>query len=200
MLSTTQQSCKTLQDLLLDLHSTPIGFNMAPPWEILHSRNFQHPGKPTTPVNMEQVHNYLLLKKEMQKTHFDRAHGARELQELSPSQEVLFWSLAEDEFIPGTIVDKAIPPCSYIIEVEGKCFHKTREHIRPIHLNIPVPSTSEQFPMHSAKTLQPSHIPKPNPHHKSVPQPKKYLPIPSLCPFSCIPRLAPTTFPAWALS
>ena len=65
-----------------------------------------------------------------------------------------------------------------------------REHIRPIHLNIPVGKTPKQQPpkpeAHSPVT---SHIPKPNPSLKSVYQPKKYLPQPSLHPPSCIPKL-----------
>ena len=48
--------------------------------------------------------------KQSQKTHFDRAHGARELPELGPGQEVLFRSAADDEYIPGTIVDKGTKP------------------------------------------------------------------------------------------
>ena len=41
------------------------------------------------------------------KTHFDQSHGTRELQELGPGQEVLFRSPTDDEYIPGTIVNKA---------------------------------------------------------------------------------------------
>ena len=69
---------------------------------------------------MKRVCNFLLSRKQSQKTHFDWSHGARELQELGPSQEVLFRSPEDDKYIPGTIVNKAIKPHSYIIEAKGK--------------------------------------------------------------------------------
>ena len=43
-----------------------------------------------------------------------------------------------DQYIPGTILDKITVPCSYTIEAQGKWYCRTREHIRPIHLRIPV--------------------------------------------------------------
>ena len=41
-LSTSQDSKVSIEDLLLDLHSTPIGPNMPSPQEILHNRTFQY--------------------------------------------------------------------------------------------------------------------------------------------------------------
>ena len=105
-LSTTQESRKSLVDLLLDLQSPPIRPYLPSPKEILHNKTFQYPGKPTTPNDMEQVCNYLLSKKQTQKTHFNRAHGTRELPELGLGQEVLFWSPTDNEYIPGTMVNK----------------------------------------------------------------------------------------------
>ena len=46
------------------------------------------------------------------KDNFDQSHGARELEELGPSQELLFRSPADDVYIPGTIADKATEPHS----------------------------------------------------------------------------------------
>ena len=69
---------------------------------------------------MEWVCYYLLSKKQTQKTHFDRAHGARELSELGLGQDVLFQSPADDEYIPQITVDKATDPLSYIVEAKGK--------------------------------------------------------------------------------
>ena len=56
---------------------------------------------------MESVRNYLLSHKQYQKAQFDKAHGAHDLPELGPRQEVLFWSPVEDEYITRTIVDKS---------------------------------------------------------------------------------------------
>ena len=129
---------------------------MPSPWGILHNRTFECPSKHTILGNMGRVWNYLLSKKQTQKTHFDKAHGARELPELSLSQEVLFRSPANDEYIPGTIIDKATKPHSYIIEAQGKQFCRTREHIRPILLNIPVPKDLRLLPL---SPLSISHSP-----------------------------------------
>ena len=112
MLSSTHESGKSLKELLLDLHSTPIGPNMPSLQEILHSRTFQHPRKPSTPVNMECACSFLLLRKHSQKQHFNCAHNARELQQLDPGQEVF-------------IINKASAECIYIIEAQGKCYCRT---------------------------------------------------------------------------
>ena len=106
--------------------------------EILHNRTFQLPSKPSVPVNMERVQNFLLSRKQSQKTHFDQSHSAHELTELSPNQEVLFRSPANGEYVPGTIINKGTKPCSYIVDTQGKHYHHTREHLRPINLDLPV--------------------------------------------------------------
>ena len=126
-----------------------------------------------------------MSKKQSQKTHLDRANGARELPELGPSQKVLFRSPTDDEYIPGTIINKATEPHSYIIEALGKWFCRTREHIRPIHLNITaLKAPKQQSPKPTTNTPLPSHIPKPN----SFPTLKSTFP--NLC---CIP---PVAFPS----
>ena len=94
----------------------------------------------------------------------------------------------EDDYIPRAIVGKATMLHSYITEAQGKCFCRTREHIRPIHLNISVSSTAKQSPKPTTKTPQPSHIPMPNPHFTSVSQHKNLLPKHSLHPLSHIPK------------
>ena len=183
-----QESCKSLEDLLLDLQLTPIGPNMPSPWEILHNRTFQHPSKPSTPVNMEHVHNYLVSKHQSQKQSFDRAHSIRELDDLQPSQKVLFLSPAADNYIPSTIIDKATILCSYSVEAKGKRYHRTRKHIRPIHLNIPVcKAPHQQQTKCYTQTCKPSHIPKPQPHLNLLYQPKKFLSQPFLHSHSHIP-------------
>ena len=62
VLSTTQDSRKTLEDMLLDLQSS-------------HGE-----GNTTSPSHSKQS----------QKMHFDQAYAAREFEEQGPSQEVLF--------------------------------------------------------------------------------------------------------------
>ena len=94
------------------------------------------PGKPSAPVDMKQVCNFLLAKKQSQKWYFNLACNAREQQQLSPDQEILFLSPAENEYLLGSIVYQASTPCSYIIKAQGKHYCRIRENIRPIHLNI----------------------------------------------------------------
>ena len=62
-LSTIQDTGKSIEDLLLDLWSTPIGPKMFLPREILHNRMSQCPGKPSTTVDMEHICNHLLAKR-----------------------------------------------------------------------------------------------------------------------------------------
>ena len=102
---------------------------MPSPWDILHNKTFECPGKPSTPVDMEHVHNFLLSRKLSQKQHFNCSHNARELQQLDPDQEVLFLFPAENEYIPRTIINKASTLFSYIIEAQGKCYCRSREHL-----------------------------------------------------------------------
>ena len=71
----TECQVQTLKGILLDLQLTPFGPNMPSPCEILHNRMLQHPGKPSQPVDMESVRNYLLSHRQSQKMYFDGAHG-----------------------------------------------------------------------------------------------------------------------------
>ena len=84
----------------LDFQLTLIGPNMPSPHEILYNRIFQCPGKPSQPVDMESVRNYLLSCRQSQKTYFNKAH---DLIELGLGQEVLFRSPVEDKYIPGPL-------------------------------------------------------------------------------------------------
>ena len=123
---------------------------------------------------MESMRNYLLSKRQSQKAQFERAHGACELQELSPGQEVLFRSPGQDEYIPRTIVNRTTVQHSYIMEAQGKCYCRTREHLRPIHINLPSPKTHQPQPP-NPKPL-PSCISKPCFHSKHTFQPKTSTP------------------------
>ena len=181
-LSTSHDSHKPLEDVLLHLWSTPIGPYMSYPHEILHNRTFQHPSKP---VDMESVRNYLISHRQSQKTYFDKAHGTHDLIELGPRQEVLFRSPVEDEYIPRTIVKWAAVPCSYIMEAQGKRYCRTREHLWPIHHNLPNPAQPQPLP--PKPKLPVTCILKPNPKHKHLLHPIP-LPGPSAKPLCCIPH------------
>ena len=62
-LSTGQDTATFLQDLLLDLQLIPITPMMLSPREILHNRNIQCPGRPSTLIGMEAVWNHLITKR-----------------------------------------------------------------------------------------------------------------------------------------
>ena len=66
-LATVTASGETLDDLLLCIRSTSIGPNLSLPREILHNCTEEYPGQPSHPIDYEQVRNYLLDKKEIQK-------------------------------------------------------------------------------------------------------------------------------------
>ena len=104
----------------------PVGTNMPSHQEILHNRTFQHSGKPSTWVDMECVYIYWVYKCQLQKQAFNRAHSVRELDDLQSSQEV--FSPTADQYIPGTILEKATAPHSYAIEAQGKRYCRTRDH------------------------------------------------------------------------
>ena len=117
---------------------------MPTPREILHNRTIQWPGRPSQPVDMENIRNFLISKRQAQCDQFNKAHGVWALQELPPDQEVLFRSPASDEYIPGIIIEKAPVPQSYFIKAPGKKYCRTREQVQPIHLNLPPPQQSAE--------------------------------------------------------
>ena len=135
---------------------------------------FQCHSKPSTPVDMECICNYLVSKCHSQKQSFNREHSIRELQELQPGQEVLFLSPAADQYIPGTVIDKATILCSYIIDAQSKRYCRTREHIRPIHLNIPFCKAPHQQQL----TLAQPHPQTATPPKLGMPAQKVSLQIP----------------------
>ena len=70
--STAKDAGTSLKMLLLELWSTPITPNMPSPQEILHNCTIQWPGKPSTPVDMEMVWDYLIARKVTQKEIFQQ--------------------------------------------------------------------------------------------------------------------------------
>ena len=65
---------KPLESVLLDLRSMPIGLKMTSPYEILHNRSIQQPGRPSQPIDMEQVRNFLIFHRQAQCDQFNKAH------------------------------------------------------------------------------------------------------------------------------
>ena len=63
-LNTALPAKKPLEAVLLDLRSMPIGPNMPAPCEILHNRTIQQPGRPSQPVDMEHIRNFLISKRQ----------------------------------------------------------------------------------------------------------------------------------------
>ena len=81
---------------------------MPSPREILHNRTETRPGKPSTPVDMEAVRDYLITKKISQKQYHDKTHNVKPLPDLSQGQEVLFLSPADpNQYIEGTVLAKS---------------------------------------------------------------------------------------------
>ena len=146
-LSTYQEAKQSIEDILLNVGSQPIGPNQPPPREILHNRTEQCPGRPSNPCDMEHICNYLIAKKTAQKENHDRSHNVRTLPDLILGQEVSFFSPSDPyQHLEGTITSKASTPRSCIIESQGKTYHHTCQHICPLHTPItrPYPSNDQE--------------------------------------------------------
>ena len=158
--------------MLQTLCSTPIRPNLPFLHDILPNYTDPKPGQPSTPIDLEQVGDYLITIKSVQKHYFEKRHNTRPLQDLSPRQDVLFLSLVgQTSYLEGTIVSQANMPRSYIIEGQGYRFRCNRQHIRPINTDTPSPlarpymCTTPQT--HNNPIISgPQHIPRP-------PQPPK---------------------------
>ena len=74
-LNTALPAKKPLESVLLDLRSMPIGPKMPSLCEILHNRSIQQPGRPSQPINIEQVRNFLIYCRQAQCDQFSKAHG-----------------------------------------------------------------------------------------------------------------------------
>ena len=145
---------------------------MPSPCEILHNRTFQCPGRPSQPVNMERVRNYLLSHKQAQGTLCNKVHWAHTLPELTPGQEVLFRSLVDSEYIPGTITDKANAlhaVTTYRPKARGTIEQGNTCAVNPLLTLTPctpspthtTPASGTQFPHSQTKPLVYTHSPNP---------------------------------------
>ena len=219
-LNTALPANKPLVTVLLDLRSMPIGPKMPAPHEILHNRTIQWPGRPPQPINLEKVRNFLISRRQAQCDQFNKTHRVWALSELPSGQEVLFKSPANDEYIPGTIIEKAPAPWNYIVEAQGKTYCRTREHVWPIHLNLPPPQQSavshrqqcfarpspqshkqQCFPGPSAQPHKLQAISGPSPPKSLIPRPVKGKPslarpsVLSRPPLSCHLGKLPSPIP-----
>ena len=139
-LATTQASNTSLDHLLQTLRSTPIGPSLPSPHKILLNCTDPKPGHPSTPINLEQVRDYLITKRSAQKHYYDKRHNTKPLPDLSPGQDVLFLSPVDQmSYLEGTIVSRDNTPRSYIIEAQGHRYRCNRQHIKPININPPSP-------------------------------------------------------------
>ena len=144
-LSTCQESKQSIQDLLLNIRTQPIGPHLPSPREILHNRTEEHPRKPSQPVNMEDIQNYLISKKTIQKENYDKHHNTKTLPDITPGQKVLFLSPTEPhQYIEGTITSHASTPRSYIIESQGRSYCHNCQHIHPLNPIITRPLPVKQ--------------------------------------------------------
>ena len=125
-LSTGHDSKLPIEDILLNIRTQPIGPNLPSPQEILHNHIEAGLGKPSTPVDLEAVRDYLITKKNLQKEYHDKTHNAKPLPDLSQGQEVLFLCSADpNQYIEGRVLAKAPQPRSYLLESQGKTYCHT---------------------------------------------------------------------------
>ena len=111
----------------------------------------------TSPPHFEEVTDYLITQKSVQKKHHERRHNTKDLPELHPGQPVLFLSPADvNSYTEGTITGPSTTSCSYMIEAQGRTYCHKRHHFHPIHTDTtpfprpsvhqgnPIPEPSEQ--------------------------------------------------------
>ncbi|XP_029054611.2 uncharacterized protein K02A2.6-like [Osmia bicornis bicornis] len=119
---------------LLNFRNTPRG-KVHSPASNLMSRNlrtnipctFEYLKPRITCVQDRQI---LIQLREQSKVYYDRQ--ARKRHELTAGREVMFKKLPQAEWIPGTIVEKAGTPRSYIVKEEnGKKFVRNEFHLMP---------------------------------------------------------------------
>ena len=108
----------------------------------------------------------------------------------------------------GTIIEKAPVLQSYFIKAQGKKYRRTREHVQPIHLNLPPPQQSAEIhkqqcfsrpsaPVHIkttiARPLQPpqSLIPRPDKGKPCLARPSVRTGPPLPCLLSKLPSCIP---------
>ena len=76
-LSTSQTAGQSIEDLQLNIKAQPIGPHLPPLREILHNGTKEHPRRPSQPVNMEQVCNYFITRKQHKKENHDQKHNIK---------------------------------------------------------------------------------------------------------------------------
>ena len=78
--------------------------------------------------------NYLISKEVTQKENHDKTHKTNPLPELYLRQDILFPSPSEPHtYLHGNIISPASRPRSYILEIQGRQYHKPRKHIHAIN-------------------------------------------------------------------
>ena len=115
---------------LMAYRATPLESGLSPA-ELLMGRKIRT-RIPTSPSNLNPCWPYLeqfrendTSLKDRQKRDFDRRHSAKSLPELHPGECV--W--LPDKKVEGTVVDKAGPPRSYIVETPKGQLRRNRRHL-----------------------------------------------------------------------
>ena len=108
---------------------------------MLCNRPEECPGRPSQPIDIEQVCNYLISKKATQKENHDKRHNVKPLTELNPGQVVLFLSPVDPhEYIKGTITLHASTPKCLTIKAQGRTYCCIHQHICHLHSGTaPIP-------------------------------------------------------------
>ena len=143
-LSTCQEAKQSIEDLLLNIRSQPIGTHLPFPREILYNITEECHRRPSYPTDMEHICNYPISKKTTQKENHNRSHNIRTLSDIIPGQMVLFLSPADPyQYIEGAITSHASTPRGYIIESQDRNNCCTCQCIHQLHTPISRLSTSK---------------------------------------------------------
>ena len=131
----------------------------------------QKPGKPSVPVDMGLPDS-------------EEANAKEEFWQVpwhetpvnplpQPGSDICFPQQTSDSYVPSTIIGTVSTPRSYLINAQGKQFHRSREHIHPLQQDL-FEVTNSQL----QETPKPTCIPKPNllAKYRALPYPPKQYP------------------------
>ena len=123
---------KTVDDILNSVRKIPIGKEMPSSREILMNRTVGRPGKPAQPIDMENVRNFLIEAKAIQKNQYDRRHRVKDKRKLKTGEEVMLLHQA-GHWIKGQVAGRAPEPRSYRLTTEkGGSYRRTRDQIKAL--------------------------------------------------------------------
>ena len=118
---------------------TPLDDHLPSPYELLYGR------KPRSPLLTSHLalqskhpsnaaHQEANLQKQTNQAEFNNRRASCDKRVLNKSEPVYIWNSRQRIWDQGKIFNRQNPkrePRTYVVEMNGKLYHRTREHLRP---------------------------------------------------------------------